>query len=387
MWLVDLVLIFASILIFLQPSSSDDDVDADGNNIEEDNESKKSTSIPLIFKMFNFTVTTLYILIQIFIVLKLDNQIDWSWYLVFIPWYIHEIINVLSLFKLSLFTKVKLPDHATVQIPTVSDDTSDELIMEKIKLESEYFDKVNSQSKDIRKIISLLLRLWLSIFIALKLESILMWNWGLVLLPIWIYLLVQYLFIVYHNRWGKSLLETVDEAAVLAGEDTNPMSAIHLNQGKELVGTATVDFIVLFIFVFMSILLVSNLQLKSISTFIIILPIFIILGCSCCVVYCGLFCFANVDLDSLNDAFEDSGDSVKKENNDSTDNIVIDISEDETNDKVTDSQAILTPLSPLQKDDRRTPEYGSFDSTQGTSTINLETSQIQNHSSDFVEID
>ena len=61
--------------------------------------------------------------------------------------------------------------------------------------------------------------------------------------------------------------------------------------------TFTICFIPLFIFI----LLVCRLQVSTAmySTFIILLPIFIILGCCCCMVYCGLCALSTVDIDSL----------------------------------------------------------------------------------------
>ena len=63
--------------------------------------------------------------------------------------------------------------------------------------------------------------------------------------------------------------------------------------------TFTICFIPLFIFI----LLVCRLQVSTAmySTFIILLPIFIILGCCCCIVYCGLCALSTVDIDSLGD--------------------------------------------------------------------------------------
>ena len=46
----------------------------------------------------------------------------------------------------------------------------------------------------------------------------------------------------------------------------------------------------------MAILLVCRLEVRFISTFLIIIPIFIAVGCCCCTTVCGLMCMANIDL-------------------------------------------------------------------------------------------
>ena len=46
----------------------------------------------------------------------------------------------------------------------------------------------------------------------------------------------------------------------------------------------------------MSILLVCRLEVRFISTFLIIIPVFISIGCCCCISVCFLTCMANVDM-------------------------------------------------------------------------------------------
>ncbi|CAM9405169.1 unnamed protein product, partial [Ectocarpus fasciculatus] len=79
MWLVDAVLF---IVVCLSIVMNGHGKDQEGNREEEELD-KWTTQLLLLLQ------TTFFILIQFFVFLRLDETIEWSWFAVFIPWYIY----------------------------------------------------------------------------------------------------------------------------------------------------------------------------------------------------------------------------------------------------------------------------------------------------------
>ena len=54
-----------------------------------------------------------------------------------------------------------------------------------------------------------LLRIWFAAFLAAKIDQSVGWSWGLVFLPVWLYLFMQYAFAVYYHYWCVRRLHNV----------------------------------------------------------------------------------------------------------------------------------------------------------------------------------
>jgi hypothetical protein len=293
MWVVDLVFLIAAFALFsVNNYSKNADSEDDVNDSEMNN-------VPLSFKIFNLCTTILFILIQIFVLIRLDDEIRWSWFRVFAPWFIYEGLWFMNYIP-SITSRIKYPEKSS------NDALDEELMTSQAKSELEYYEKLINRWRDFRTVITIALRFWFAIFLALKLDKDVDWNWGLVMLPIWIYLVIQYTFVMINRSWGKKLLLSVEDALIAAGGDLSsmdPSMAVRAQVGSELMQGSFSDCFFQFLPIYFAILLVSRLQVQDFSTFLILLPVFLILGCCCCGVLCFILCFGAVDADELSAAF------------------------------------------------------------------------------------
>ena len=72
----------------------------------------------------------------------------------------------------------------------------EEIAIQKSMMESEYFMKRLQSLINRKSIVVCLLRVWLAIFLAAQNNGDVSWDWGLVLLPVWSYFLVE---VILHN--------------------------------------------------------------------------------------------------------------------------------------------------------------------------------------------
>lgn len=293
MWLVDIFLLVSAVAIMLENPEHKPPTES-GEPAEQEE------PIPLSEKIAYVLTTVSFVLLQIFIMMRLDKDIHWSWFSVFAPWFAYEAISVLSLVHSAFLTTIPVPNYENITLIVEEGHNPDEeMFMQKIQLESAYFQKVMQQKEAQRTVLVSLLRIWQAIFLALKLDGSRDWNWGLVFLPIWVHLFSQYAYAYFYRVWGLSKLDGLDVEAISAGADNDPISMTKLQHGRELLSSSFFSCLFQAIPLFMAIMLVCRLQVSSYSTFLIILPVFIIIGCCCCVVFCGICCLANVDMDEL----------------------------------------------------------------------------------------
>jgi Transmembrane Fragile-X-F protein len=157
MWFVNLLLLIVAVLSF------PDFVNEKGESIE-----LKDT--PVVIKIFHVVLLILVMLVQVFLFLKLDNVIDWNWFAVFSPWLARECVLSVRAVRVAIIAD---PD---LYYPT----------REVLKLNA------------LRDFACHLVRAWVAVFIALKLNHQNDWNWGLVLLPVWVYIVLNYAFSAYY---------------------------------------------------------------------------------------------------------------------------------------------------------------------------------------------
>lgn len=67
--------------------------------------------------------------------------------------------------------------------------------------EAEYFEKIIAQKNEQKSILVSLLRIWFAAFLAAKIDGTVDWNWGLVFLPVWVFILLQYIYALYFRHW------------------------------------------------------------------------------------------------------------------------------------------------------------------------------------------
>jgi hypothetical protein len=289
-WIVDIVLLFASIFLFLK---GEDKPEGD----EENQKKKEEEKIPLSEKIYSLITTVLFVLIQIFVLMGLDKVVDWSWFTLFIPWFIYEFFLIGALLKPS-FTPIPPPNHDKSLISFEDGaDHDEEILLHKLKLEHEYFTKTIEQKNSRKTIAVYLLRFWLAIFLALKIDHKVNWNWGLVLLPIWVYFVLQYQYISHLRYLGAQKAKVLNPEEQLDSVALDPEKKLQLEQSRSLYSESSSICFLQFWILFMSVLLVCRLQLSSYSTFIIIIPVFLVIFCCCCVVFSGICGLSMMDPD------------------------------------------------------------------------------------------
>lgn len=301
MWIIDLLLLVSAGMILTDKGSKNHGEDA---HPDDDPSSPNSDKIPLHEKLINLFSTLLFILIQIFILVRLDGDTDWSWFAVFAPWFAYEGLAILAALPKAFLQKLIPPNHDLQKVAgdeESQNNNDEEATMAKLQAESEYFEKLLEQDRERRYIIIHLLRIWLAIFLSLQLDNIVNWNWGLVLLPIWIYLFIHYIYAFIYRLWANHKLNGINLDELELGLTQDPIDVIHVQQSSTLSSSAVYLCFAQAVPLFMAIMLVCRLQAGSYSTFLIILPIFIIIGCCCCLVFCGLIGMSVVDTEALDE--------------------------------------------------------------------------------------
>eukprot|EP01041_Mallomonas_annulata_P005019 gene5019-10043_t len=289
MWGVDFILL-ASAWLFLtdkyQPPTEEGEEPAEQS--------------PMHLKIWNFIQTCLFILMQIFILMRLDERVDWSLFAVFAPWFAWEFMNCTSSI-LKAIKHIPKPNEESQQKSMLNLE-EEETGIQMIVQESEYYEKTMEQFLARKELIVCLLRCWQAVFLALKLSTNGDWDWGLVLLPIWVYFALQLGSSYYLRRWGQSLIHGIDVEAIMSnGGEVDPVTMLHVQHGQELHAAGFAGVIFQIVPLYMAILLVIRLQTTTFSVFIILIPIYLAIFCCMCGVGCGLCCLSNIDTNKLDE--------------------------------------------------------------------------------------
>jgi hypothetical protein len=293
MWIWDAVILITSTAILLDTSKPTPTMGEDG---EEEPPEEKA---PFLERLESFLSTLCFVLIQIFLFMRLDGVTNWSWFAVFIPWYLWEMLSIAKKVP-TAFANIAKPDYDNISSLLEEGHGEEEIFMMKIELESRHFEQTMAQWDAQKGIYTAFLRIWQAIFLALQLDHIVHWNWGLVLLPVWVLLFSNYCVAAAYKQMGASKLDGVDAAAIQSGEEKDPIKVVSAQQGSTLSSTSSLLCAAQCTPLFVAILLVCRLTTDAnISTFIIILPVFIGIGCCCCCVFCGICMLSCIDMDDM----------------------------------------------------------------------------------------
>lgn len=301
-WGLDFIFLSSAVLFLL---------DRQQHPSEEGEEPKEQ--VPLHTKLLFGLQTLFFVLAQIFILMRLDAEIRWNMFAVFAPWFAWEFVSNVEGLP-SAFATINKPDADSLR--PGSNGVDEEETMHVAMLEAEYFEKVLVQVMRRKQMIVSCIRCWQAVFLALKTGGSVDWNWGLTFLPVWSYLLFQVYSSILMHRWGSRIMEGIDVAAVSQAATTgeaDPMDMMKLQHGGELKAGAVAGVILQLPVTFMAILLVVRLEQAAIfSTFIIILPVFIAIGCCICGVGCGLCCLSNMSTEEAQDVEQKQGSEASR---------------------------------------------------------------------------
>lgn len=295
-WCVDAIMLISSILFLIEKEEIP---------LTEDGDPAPEEPIPFTTKLMFFGKTVSIILIQVFVFTRLDHDSDWSWFVTFIPWFIFEGLVILDFFHRAI-SDVKPLDLSDSEF-TAENDPHEFMVFRMEKEEAHFreeVEKVNAQKKVAKSVC----RVWFAIFLALQLNDSVDWDWGLVMLPIWLLFLVDIVFARTMREWAEALLKDIDLEALQRGEVDDANEMMRAQHGQELQAASGSLCCVIFGPGLMAILLVSRLEASTFSTFIILIPVFIVLYCCVCIVGCGFCCMSNMSAEMFED--EEVGDSV-----------------------------------------------------------------------------
>lgn len=296
MWILDFVLL----LLALTALCSKD----------EEEETEGMPKVTTSMKLIDLLMVVLFVTFQFFIMLKLDDVVSWKWFVVFTPWLANEVVQILSAFKAAFIESIVEPDLSTVEI-VVSEDGEEgggenDLLLKKLETQKQYYDQINTKNTTQKSVLVGALTIWFAVFLALKIDHDVSWNWGLVFLPVWVYFVALRVWVHLLVKKGEALLSSIEPEKVqkvAEGIETDPIIISKVMQSQQLMGASSGWILQQFSPMFITVMLVCRLQVPSAhySTFIILLPIFIALGCCCCGVFCGLAALSNVDMDALDE--------------------------------------------------------------------------------------
>jgi hypothetical protein len=310
MWIVDVIYLLLACALFTKHADSDDD-DDDEENDGEGNAPDKETQeakekrrqahkIPMHVKIINFVQTCLFILIQIFILAKLDHDVNhphnWSWIAVFAPWICYEGITIFTALP-EAFQTLSPPAANTTDVENGAGEDEQEALLQQLAQEGKYLESLLERSQRRHAIWNSLLRIWFAAFLSVELDMKVSWNWGLVMLPVWIYILSALIIAYLYRGWGS----TIAEGLSMDEPPTTPRDAMRLQTSAGVSGLGTTMCFSQCVVLLMALLLVFRLQIhtSTYSTFLIIFPVFVGLGCCCCFVFCGIFGSLMVDTSEL----------------------------------------------------------------------------------------
>ena len=378
LWLADLVLLLGAFFSFV---------------VREEVEDEEGNPKPVPFTAadwadcsLNLALSSLYTLLQVFLVLRLDRAVLWSWFAVFAPWFAYDGLSLLARFHPAFLATVPHPDakiknkgkdkgkeedkgtgkdkagagagagadadadaekgeggKSKQEQEQEDEEQSEE---EKFEAEADYYQHLMQQRADQQGVALNAARIWLAAFLATKLNNITNtistaegqaqagadWSWWLVLLPVWVFVAYKYAAAV------KALLEGQRVAAALAqqlqeqhqqrklsglgsgsdeeegGPDGFPMGPSEMLKAQHaqvlqssFLGACCCSapaYLLVFVLLASSL---SGASAGPISTFIVVLPVFVVLLALLVVAVCAWGCLACVDTEALSGALGGPG--------------------------------------------------------------------------------
>jgi len=231
--------------------------------------------------------------------MKMDKSVFFGWFATFAPWFLFDGLKFFTLGFSGCCVTLPPPDHSSVSINVEEGETEEHVHHEKVQAEMDYWMGILKQQAERHAAYKSAMRVWLAVFIALKLDGSVSWNWGLVLLPIWIYLYLENCFACASTLRAKIATSNIDPILVEQGLDADPEHIAKMQYAQMLEGQCVTVCLCQGFPILMAILLVCNLEVTRITTFVIILPVFIfVMACGSC--FCLLFlCLTCFDTDAI----------------------------------------------------------------------------------------
>lgn len=248
MWLIDIGGIILAAKLFFDHGKKETET-------EESSEIEINTFFPDLIAMIS---TILFVLTQVLICLKLDRHISWDWFTVLSPWLAHEFLEAMVLAPAACSPNFS-PDF---NVASDEESCETEILIEKMLEETKYFQVLLATATERKAFLGHVLRGFLAISLALKLNGQVDWSWFIVYVPIWMSLLSQLLFSHYFRNWGNRIVESVE----LVANDAVSCTRIMI-KGQEVQQLHEVSYAFMkrsFVLIYFSVLSVLRLQVCNI---------------------------------------------------------------------------------------------------------------------------
>ncbi|KAI9101286.1 hypothetical protein DFS34DRAFT_613831 [Phlyctochytrium arcticum] len=272
MFIIDSFIICALWSIRGAGSSKDDAEEDEGGFSEDRNEAherrqrqkRRKQMQRSTHSFIRFGLFALFLTWQIFIVLRLDETITWNWFVVFIPWFVIEFVNVVSMLQ-AYFAVLKVGN--LTMVPEDPEENPEPVgrpftLMEKIVL---FLDEFATW----------VLRIAQVILLCYKFNGSTTASWALIFLPTWLWAVSHIVLIILQHF-------TIRKMARMAGKAVDARALLL----SKLIAVLITSF-----FLYLGVgLLVKRLDgtSGSPSTAVILIPVFIIFSLLfCCVCCCG----------------------------------------------------------------------------------------------------
>lgn len=285
MWTIDLVLLIVVIIVMIMPCFRDLDPDVE--------QGRPSVMQEVLQGFYRAIQATLFILLQVFVVLKVDGILTWSWMEIFIPWFIFDFA-VVSENLISSFASVMPPNYKDL---SSSVEDPEEMRLKRIALDGAYHDSLLNRFNSRRYIVVSILRLVFAFLLAYKLDNNSSMNWALVFLPVWIYFVLEFFWASTLTAWGIGKISQIDQSK--HPSEMDPVELAELQRGADLIARGQLEMCTMWLPVSLAVLLVCYLVIGGFSSFIVLIPIFLIIGICMCCVFCTLCCAVSVDVDKM----------------------------------------------------------------------------------------
>jgi hypothetical protein len=341
MWIIDLLLLIAVLITMVVPCFRDLD--------PEDEQGRPSVLQEVLRGFYTVIQATLFILLQVFVVLKLDGILTWSWIKVFIPWFIYDGA-IVGENLMSSFASVGPPNHKEL---SYSVEDPEEMRMKRIAMDGSYHDSLLSRFNSRRYIVVSTLRIVFAFMLAYKLDNNSSMNWALVFLPVWIYFVLEFFWASTLTAWGIGKISQIDQSK--HPSEMDPVELAELKRGADLIARGQLEMCTMWLPVSLAILFVCYLMIGGFSSFFVLIPVFLIIGICMCCVFCTLCCAVSVDVDKMDTHGFDRSKTDMHEPSDS--------SHSEPRKEYTETDPLLRPRSNARQQSGKEGTYTSAAST------------------------
>ena len=293
MWIVDGILL---LIVSLNLCCCVFDMKPNGD--DEDSNFQTEHNAPISAKLYFFALILAFIAAQITLVMKADAMLTDSWLVAFAPLIAFEVLVIGGSLPV-VTTKLERPDYT--EISGLVEDPI-EMQFTRIQMDNEYHKKMIDKMYGVKSIFVSVIRLIFIVLLSIKLDDDASMNWGLVFIPVWLYFIGLLFWGTYVSTLGAKLLRGIDTR--IPPEQMDPVTQAEYQRAMTLVALGNSENCGLLMPVAIMTLLVLYLTVGGFSAFIVMIPVFILIGCCMCCTFCSLAFVSNVDVDKMEEEME-----------------------------------------------------------------------------------